>query len=123
MDQGGRSGEGAAGRNDIPSLWIDSITQRSQRKQAETFRGRCLFRCADGFAFAKAGERRDRARCALECVTAKAASQRYDSTGLFRCCARFFENQRDRATEGEEITIYRCDPKKVEALLSVSCGA
>jgi hypothetical protein len=25
--------------------------------------------------------------------------------------------------EGEEITIYRCDPKKVEALLSVSCGA
>src|SRR6476619_1629398 len=25
--------------------------------------------------------------------------------------------------EGEEITIHRCDPKKVEALLSVSCGA
>ena len=25
--------------------------------------------------------------------------------------------------EGEEITIYRCDPKKVEALRSVSCGA
>ena len=25
--------------------------------------------------------------------------------------------------EGEEITIYRCDPKKVEALLSVACGA
>jgi hypothetical protein len=25
--------------------------------------------------------------------------------------------------EGEEITIYRCDPKKAEALLSVSCGA
>ena len=25
--------------------------------------------------------------------------------------------------EGEEITIYRCDPRKVEALLSVSCGA
>jgi hypothetical protein len=25
--------------------------------------------------------------------------------------------------EGEEITIYRCDPQKVEALLSVSCGA
>ena len=25
--------------------------------------------------------------------------------------------------EGEEITIYRCDPKKVEALLSVFCGA
>jgi FG-GAP repeat len=25
--------------------------------------------------------------------------------------------------EGEEITIYRCDPKKVESLLSVSCGA
>ena len=25
--------------------------------------------------------------------------------------------------EGEEITIYRCDPKKVEPLLSVSCGA
>ena len=25
--------------------------------------------------------------------------------------------------EGEVITIYRCDPKKVEALLSVSCGA
>ena len=25
--------------------------------------------------------------------------------------------------EGEEITIYRCDPKKIEALLSVSCGA
>jgi len=25
--------------------------------------------------------------------------------------------------EGEEITIYRCDPKKVETLLSVSCGA
>ncbi|HTL79181.1 MAG TPA: hypothetical protein VL136_07210 [Candidatus Babeliales bacterium] len=25
--------------------------------------------------------------------------------------------------EGEEITIYRCDPNKVEALLSVSCGA
>jgi hypothetical protein len=25
--------------------------------------------------------------------------------------------------EGEEITIYRCDPEKVEALLSVSCGA
>jgi len=25
--------------------------------------------------------------------------------------------------EGEEIIIYRCDPKKVEALLSVSCGA
>src|SRR6476660_8654585 len=25
--------------------------------------------------------------------------------------------------EGEEITIYRCDPKKVEALLSVGCGA
>jgi hypothetical protein len=25
--------------------------------------------------------------------------------------------------EGEEITIYRCDPKRVEALLSVSCGA
>jgi hypothetical protein len=25
--------------------------------------------------------------------------------------------------EGEEITIYHCDPKKVEALLSVSCGA
>ena len=25
--------------------------------------------------------------------------------------------------EGEETTIYRCDPKKVEALLSVSCGA
>ena len=25
--------------------------------------------------------------------------------------------------EGEAITIYRCDPKKVEALLSVSCGA
>jgi len=25
--------------------------------------------------------------------------------------------------EGEEITIYRSDPKKVEALLSVSCGA
>ena len=24
--------------------------------------------------------------------------------------------------EGEEITIYRCDPKKVEALLSVACG-
>ena len=24
--------------------------------------------------------------------------------------------------EGEEITIYRCDPKKVETLLSVSCG-
>ena len=24
--------------------------------------------------------------------------------------------------EGEEITIYRCDPNKVEALLSVSCG-
>jgi hypothetical protein len=25
--------------------------------------------------------------------------------------------------EGEEITIYRCDPKKSEALLSVACGA
>jgi hypothetical protein len=25
--------------------------------------------------------------------------------------------------EGEQTTIYRCDPKKVEALLSVSCGA
>jgi hypothetical protein len=25
--------------------------------------------------------------------------------------------------EGEEITIYRCDPKKVEELLSVACGA
>src|SRR5216117_2755913 len=25
--------------------------------------------------------------------------------------------------EGEEITIYRCDPKKSEALVSVSCGA
>ena len=25
--------------------------------------------------------------------------------------------------EGEEITIYRCDPKKVESLLSVACGA
>ena len=25
--------------------------------------------------------------------------------------------------EGEEITIYRCDPKRVEALLSVACGA
>ncbi len=25
--------------------------------------------------------------------------------------------------EGEAITIYRCDPKKAEALLSVSCGA
>jgi hypothetical protein len=25
--------------------------------------------------------------------------------------------------EGEEIKIYRCDPKKVEALLSVACGA
>ena len=25
--------------------------------------------------------------------------------------------------EGEEITIYRCDPEKVEPLLSVSCGA
>jgi FG-GAP repeat len=25
--------------------------------------------------------------------------------------------------EGEEITIYRCDPKKAEALLSVACGA
>jgi len=25
--------------------------------------------------------------------------------------------------EGGETTIYRCDPKKVEALLSVSCGA
>ena len=25
--------------------------------------------------------------------------------------------------EGEETTIYRCDPKKTEALLSVSCGA
>ena len=25
--------------------------------------------------------------------------------------------------EGEEITIYRCDWKKVEALLSVACGA
>jgi hypothetical protein len=25
--------------------------------------------------------------------------------------------------EGEEISIYRCDPKKVEALLSVACGA
>ena len=25
--------------------------------------------------------------------------------------------------EGEEITIYRCDPKKVEALLTVECGA
>jgi hypothetical protein len=25
--------------------------------------------------------------------------------------------------EGEETTIYRCEPKKVEALLSVSCGA
>ena len=33
---------------------------------------------------------------------------------------------RDRARdyyEGEETTIYRCDPKKTEALLSVSCGA
>jgi hypothetical protein len=25
--------------------------------------------------------------------------------------------------EGEAITIYRCEPKKIEALLSVSCGA
>jgi hypothetical protein len=25
--------------------------------------------------------------------------------------------------EGEEITIYGCDPKKAEALLSVACGA
>jgi len=25
--------------------------------------------------------------------------------------------------EGEEITIYHCDPKKTESLLSVSCGA
>ena len=25
--------------------------------------------------------------------------------------------------EGEAITIYRCEPKKVEALLSVACGA
>jgi hypothetical protein len=25
--------------------------------------------------------------------------------------------------EGEEITIYRCGPKKAEALLSVACGA
>ena len=25
--------------------------------------------------------------------------------------------------EGEAITIYRCDPKKNEALLSVACGA
>jgi hypothetical protein len=25
--------------------------------------------------------------------------------------------------EGEAVTIYRCDPKKIEALLSVSCGA
>ena len=25
--------------------------------------------------------------------------------------------------EGEETTIYRCDPKKVESLLSVGCGA
>ena len=25
--------------------------------------------------------------------------------------------------EGEAITIYRCEPKKVESLLSVGCGA
>jgi hypothetical protein len=25
--------------------------------------------------------------------------------------------------EGEAITIYRCEPKQVEALLSVACGA
>ena len=25
--------------------------------------------------------------------------------------------------EGEAITIYRCEPKKVEALLSAACGA
>jgi FG-GAP repeat len=25
--------------------------------------------------------------------------------------------------EGEEITIYRCEPKKIEALLFVACGA
>ena len=25
--------------------------------------------------------------------------------------------------EGEAITIYRCEPKKIEALLSVACGA
>ena len=28
-----------------------------------------------------------------------------------------------RYYEGEEIKIYRCDPKKSEALLSVACGA
>src|SRR6266480_1664671 len=102
MDQGGRSGEGVARRNDIPSLWIDSITQRSQRKQAETFRGRCLFRCADGFAFAKTGQGRDRSGGALECIAAKATNRRYNAAGVRRCSGRFFEKDRDRAAESED---------------------
>jgi hypothetical protein len=48
---------------------------------------------AIGFTFAKAGEGRDRVGRAMECVAAKAANQRYDSTSLFRCGARFFENK------------------------------
>src|SRR6266404_1810828 len=49
----------------------------------------------------KAVEGRDRAGRSMECIAAQAAGQRYDSTGLLRCGARFFENERDRATKSE----------------------
>jgi hypothetical protein len=53
MDESGSSREGTTRRNDVPSLWIDPITWPSQGRQAETVTRGCVFRRADGFAFAK----------------------------------------------------------------------
>jgi hypothetical protein len=50
----------------------------------------------------------DRARGAMECAAAKATNRRYNSAGLRRCGARFFENERNRATERENRQ-HQCD--------------
>src|SRR5206468_5420440 len=54
-----------------------------------------------GFTVAKTGKRRDRDRRSMECATAKTTSDRSNSKNLCPRGARFFENERNRATESE----------------------
>jgi hypothetical protein len=47
----------------------------------------------DGLAFAKTEEGRDRGRRAMECVAAKAADHRSNTTSICRCCTQVLETR------------------------------
>ena len=61
-----------------------------------------LSRHNGGHTVTKTGGRCDCSGCVVECIAAKATNRRHNSASLHGCCARFLENEGNRATESED---------------------